>query len=130
MTRDRRRNDRRTGERNERRHGLDRRASRRIALDLWVEQERGKEVCFRHVGDLSTGGVRLDHGLSHPTGTRVRLRFHLPDDHRVIDAAAEVVAASTAQDRHQTSLRFVDLPREDRLRINAFIDALTEPARR
>lgn len=128
---DRRRRDRRNYEasvvkapqrRNERREG-DRRLDDRVNIDLWLEHAHGDETSYRHVGDLSAGGVRLDQGFSYPVGTRVRLRFNLPNDPDVIEVSAEVMSITPEQDRHNTSLRFLDLKGEDHIRISSFIDA-------
>src|SRR5687767_4922651 len=116
---------RETRRRNNRRKRPERRSARRVDVDLWVEQERGKEVCFRHVGDLSVGGVRLDQGLSYPVGTEVRLRLSLPGEARPIHVMAEVVAVRAVGSAAQTSLRFVDMHAEDRVRVNAFVDSVT-----
>jgi hypothetical protein len=115
--------------RSNRRQVADRRTARRVDVDLWVEQERGKEVCFRHVGDLSVGGVRLDQGLSYPAGTRVRLRLTLPGDPEAVSVDAEIVGVSAGAVGAQTSLRFVGARPEDLVRINGFIDSVTERVR-
>ncbi|HSI05472.1 MAG: PilZ domain-containing protein [Myxococcota bacterium] len=130
VPKDRRSSDRRTSEssivktprRRTERRNAERRLDERITLDLWIEQEAGPEVSYRHVGDLSAGGVRLDHGFSYPVGSRVKLRFALPDDPKQIEVAADVVAVSPEESRHHTSLRFVDLAGEDHIRITKFID--------
>ena len=128
---DRRKTDRRTKEasivatpkrRTERREG-DRRLDDRVNIDLWIEHAHGDETSYRHVGDISAGGVRLDQGFSYPVGTKVRLRFNLPDDPKVIDVHADVVSITPEHDRHYTSLRFVDLRGEDHIRISSFIDS-------
>jgi c-di-GMP-binding flagellar brake protein YcgR len=127
---DRRRKQRRTTEttivktprRKTERRNTERRVDERIGLDLWIEQQAGPEMSYRHVGDLSAGGVRLDHGFSYPVGSRVKLRFALPGDPRQIEVAADVVAVSPEESRHHTSLRFVDLKGEDHIRITRFIE--------
>lgn len=130
VPKDRRSSDRRNSEssivktprRKTERRNAERRLDERISLDLWIEQEAGPEVSYRHVGDLSAGGVRLDHGFSYPVGSRVKLRFALPGDARQIEVAADVVAVSPEESRHYTSLRFVDLAGEDHVRITKFIE--------
>lgn len=130
MPKDRRSEDRRTSEssivktprRKEERRAGERRLDERANLDLWIEQEAGQEVSYRHVGDLSAGGVRLDHGFSYPVGSRVKLRFNLPDDPKQIEVSADVVAVSPEESRHYTSLRFIDLNGEDHIRITNFIE--------
>jgi c-di-GMP-binding flagellar brake protein YcgR len=112
-----------TGETTAERRRGERRGLRRIAVELWVRQEREREVCLCRAADLSIGGMQLDYGLPHPIGTQVKLRFSLPDVTPSIEVNAEVVAASWTGRTPITNLRFLDLGAEDRKRLREFLNA-------
>jgi hypothetical protein len=135
MPRDRRKKQRRSTEntvlresrrQTNRRQSSDRRVARRVEVDLWIEQELGKEVNFRHAADLSIGGVRLDQGISYPVGTQVRLVFRFPGEPSPLSLAAEIVGVTTADGGGYTNIKFVGLAREEKLRLNGFLDSVTE----
>lgn len=108
-----------------RRSGMDRRSLDRLPIDIWTEQRKGDETVFRQAGNISAGGVYLEHGFSHPEGTRVSLRFQLPGVEAPIEVDGEVVDAVWEQGRPAaTSLRFVDLGGEDRERIIAYLNSV------
>ena len=94
----------------------------RVAVQLWVDHERGKRFVGRRVVDLSARGVRLDHGLPYPVGTRTTMKFRLPGDLRAFSVKAEVVASRWHQGGAHTSLRFLSLSPDDELRIHAYIE--------
>ena len=109
--------------REDRRSGMDRRSFPRVDLDLWIEQERGDETVFRLAGNLSAGGIFLEHGFTHAVGTRVKLRFFLGDDEDAVEVDAEVVAAvQTAETPNAASLSFVNLEGGVRERILTFLN--------
>lgn len=137
MTDDRRENDRRRedlgsppiGERRreDRRSGMDRRAFSRVDLDLWIEQEHGEETVFRLAGNLSAGGIYLEHGFTHPVGTRVKLRFTLDPIDASVEVDAEVVAAQQTDDTPTAaSLSFVNLEGSVRERILKYLNERTD----
>lgn len=138
MSNDRRGDDRRQedlgspslGERRQedRRSGMDRRGFPRVEVDIWIEQHHGEEIVFRQAGNLSAGGIYLEHGFTHALGTRLKLRFDLADGGPV-EVSAEVVAAQSYDDHpNAASLSFIDLSGVDRERILTFLnDRLDEP---
>lgn len=107
----------------------ERRAEPRMAMNLWVEQELGSEVCFRRMGNLSSRGVYLEHGFSYPLGTKVRLRFRLPEEDVDLELAAEVVKAVWADEIPGTSLRFTELDDGTRERLAAFVERTVKTTR-
>ena len=109
---DRRAADRRLG---------DRRQSARAPLDLWVEEEQGDELYFRRTGNVSAGGLFLEHTIPHDIGTRVRLRFSLPGESELIEASADVVSTPNASDGLGMGLQFVDVSEQARARLQQFL---------
>ena len=99
----------------------DRRATKRIEIALWAEQARGKEWVVRHVADLSPLGMRLDHGLPYPVGTRATLKFSLPNDPHRFEIEAEVLANQWNDKRPCSNVRFMDMNRSDARRLLAYI---------
>lgn len=112
VTHDRRRQNRRTG---------DRRDVLRAPLDLWVEEERGDELYFRRTGNVSVGGLYFEQTIPHNLGTRVKVRFALPGDPRVIEAVGEVVNTPQKKDGLGMGLRFVEIDERDQLRLERFV---------
>ena len=60
--------------------GEERRGAARIPVEMWVEETTGSERYFRRAGNLSRGGLRLEHTIPLPVGTSVNLTFTLPGD--------------------------------------------------
>jgi uncharacterized protein (TIGR02266 family) len=100
----------------------ERRAERRVPLDLWVEEEKGAELYFRRTGNVSLGGVFFEQSIPHAHGTRVRLRFALPAEGPPLQVAAEIVNTPVSKDGLGMGLRFVDLSDDDRKTLQAFLD--------
>lgn len=70
----------------------DRRTSARLPIEMWVEELAEGSQVFRRAGNLSSGGMHLDHTIPIPLGTRVRLRFTLPGDNVPLMVNAEIVS--------------------------------------
>jgi uncharacterized protein (TIGR02266 family) len=104
----------------DRRRG-DRRQSARAPLDLWVEEEQGNELYFRRTGNVSAGGLFLEHTIPHALGTRVRLRFSLPGETELIEASADVVSTPNASDGLGMGLQFVHVSEQARARLEQFL---------
>jgi len=111
--------ERRGAERRQR----DRRTEARAPLDLWVEEEKGNELYFRRTGNVSLGGIYFEQTIPHALGTRVRLRFSLPDQPHPVEAIAEIVNTPPQKDGLGMGLRFVSLDDKARLALQAFLDA-------
>lgn len=97
---------------------LDRRNNERTDLDLWVEAEGDVGSHVLRARDLSLGGLSLDRGVTHPTGTRLTLELRLPDRDGALRVEVEVTGAS--RDRG-VGVRFVGLSREQRVRLADYL---------
>ncbi len=105
------------GVKDERRRA-ERRTEARVPVDLWVESEEGEATYFQRAGNLSAGGAFFTQTMPHPVGTRVRLRFSLPDDPGEIQCAGEIVSAVAAGEPGM-GVKFLDLAPEIQARIRA-----------
>jgi uncharacterized protein (TIGR02266 family) len=103
----------------------DRRTEARAPLDLWVEEEKGNELYFRRTGNVSLGGVFFEQTIPHALGTRVRLRFSLPNNNTPVETTAELVNTPSSKDGLGMGLRFVDLSDVARDALQAFLDSDT-----
>ena len=57
---------------------------------MWVEETTNAERYFRRAGNLSRGGLRLEHTIPLPLGTVVNLTFTLPGDDAPITVSGEI----------------------------------------
>jgi len=104
----------------ERRQG-DRRRSTRVPVSLWVDESTGEELYFQQAGNISEGGVFFERTIPHPPGTRVNLKFELPDDLGIIETEGEVVNVPADPDGLGAGVKFINLdPVEERI-IRQFI---------
>jgi len=97
----------------------ERRAHRRLPVELWVDQELGDVTYFQRSGNLSVGGMYLLGTPPESVGTRVNLRFTLPGEQAPVTVAAEVVGGDVDPDHMGMRLRFVDTGAELVERIDA-----------
>ena len=74
----------------------ERRGQPRIPIEMWVEETTGSERYFRRAGNLSRGGLRLEHTIPLPVGTMVNLTFTLPGDKTPVAISGEIVSACWA----------------------------------
>ena len=102
--------------------GADKRRQQRVPVDLWIEATRAEEVYFQRATNLSVGGAYFDKTIPLPLGTRVTLKFELPNDALEIRCAGEIV---TAKDLGM-GVSFIELKESDFDRISKLIDKLTE----
>jgi uncharacterized protein (TIGR02266 family) len=116
MSTDRRRAERRTrtqpvasDRRRTDRRQHDRRHASRVPLDLWVEEEKGNELYFRRTGNVSVGGIYFEQTIPHALGTKVKLRFSLPNTPTIIEAAGEIVNTPQVKDGLGMGLRFTEV---------------------
>lgn len=100
----------------------DKRAQRRIPVEIWMEVEGEGELYFQRASNLSVGGAFFTQTFPLPIGTKVQLRFSLPgeenQDENPIDCRAEIVSTKELG----MGVRFADLKPEDLQRIEALID--------
>jgi len=98
----------------------ERRQTARIPLEMWVEETNDNERYFRRAGNLSRGGLRLDHTIPLPQGTVVNLTFTLPGDLTPVDVSGEIVS-SAGPDDLRMGVKFVKLSADAQSRIDAYL---------
>ena len=87
---------------------------------MWVEELTDGSQVFRRAGNLSRGGLHLDHTIPIPVGTLVRLRFTLPDDKTPIMVTGQIVSIATSSVLGM-GVKFVDVEAESQLRIDGYL---------
>jgi len=98
----------------------ERREGPRIPIEMWVEETTGSERYFRRAGNLSRGGLRLEHTIPLPLGTTVNLTFTLPGDKSPVDVSGEIVSAAAPEDLRM-GVKFVNPTPDARAKIDAFL---------
>ena len=98
----------------------DRRQTARIPLEMWVEERTEQDRYFRRAGNLSRGGLRLDHTIPLPLGTQVNLTFTLPGDSVPVQVAGEIVSNAGPEDLRM-GVKFVNLKAESQAQIDAYL---------
>ena len=98
----------------------DKRREARVPLDLWVEAQREGETYYQRALNLSVGGFYFAQTVPMPLGTRVTLTFTLPGESAELRCQGEVVAAK----ERGMGVHFVDLPSQERKRIEAAIEGI------
>jgi hypothetical protein len=87
---------------------------------MWVEETTGSERYFRRAGNLSRGGLRLEHTIPLPVGTVVNLTFTLPGDKSAVEISGEIVSAAAPEDLRM-GVKFLDPTPDARSKIDAFL---------
>jgi uncharacterized protein (TIGR02266 family) len=103
------------------RRQVERRASPRVELDVWVEQRTGDDLYIHRAANLSEGGAYFARTVPFPVGTRVHLRLTLPDEGDAIECWGEVVTARGSDEGPGMGVRFLRLNAEDRARIKSAV---------
>ena len=98
----------------------ERRQTARIPLEMWVEETTDNERYFRRAGNLSRGGLRLDHTIPLPQGTKVNLTFTLPGDSAPVDVSGEIVSSSGPDDLRM-GVKFLSLAAAAQAQIDAYL---------
>jgi hypothetical protein len=98
----------------------DRRQTERIPLEMWVEERTDRDRYFRRAGNLSRGGLRLDHTIPLPLGTQVNLTFTLPGGSVPVEVMAEIVS-NAGPDDLKMGVKFLDLKPEAQAQIDAYL---------
>jgi uncharacterized protein (TIGR02266 family) len=99
---------------------VERRGDARIPVEMWVEETTGSERYFRRAGNLSRGGLRLEHTIPLPVGTAVNLTFTLPGDQQPITVSGEIVSATPPEDLRM-GVKFTNVNDQARAQIDAFL---------
>lgn len=100
--------------------GAEKRKQERVPVDLWIEAARGEEVYFQRATNLSVGGAYFDQTIPLPVGTKVQLKFELPQDPLEIQCQGEIVTAKGLG----MGVSFVELKAQDKSRIERLIGKL------
>jgi len=94
----------------------ERRREARFPVDFWAEAEQGGALYYQRVDNLSAGGCSFPQTVPQPVGTRIWLRFNLPD--RPLDEiGCEGEIASVRSDGLGMGVRFLELPDQVKERI-------------
>ena len=104
----------------------ERRASARMPVEMWVEDLTDGGVVYRRAGNLSRGGLYLDQTIPLPIGSKVKLRFSLPDESAPISVTAQIVSINS-RERLGMGVKFVDIDKAVQERIGNYIERLTTP---
>lgn len=98
----------------------ERREGPRIPIEMWVEETTDSERYFRRAGNLSRGGLGLDHTIPLPLGTVVNLTFTLPGDSNAVKIAGEIVSTMGPEELRM-GVKFIDMTDDARARIDAYL---------
>jgi uncharacterized protein (TIGR02266 family) len=98
----------------------ERRLGPRIPIEMWVEETTASERYFRRAGNLSRGGLGLDHTIPLPLGTVVNLTFTLPGDSNPVQISGEIVSTAGPEELRM-GVKFIDISDEARSRIDAYL---------
>jgi type IV pilus assembly protein PilZ len=71
--------------------GADRRKSQRILVDLEVDYQCEDTFLFAYITDMSAFGIFIRTNNPEPPGTRLNLRFKLPDEKEPLNLEGEVI---------------------------------------
>jgi type IV pilus assembly protein PilZ len=104
----------------------ERRASARMPVEMWVEDLTDGGVVYRRAGNLSRGGLYLDQTIPLPIGSKVKLRFALPDDATPITVAGQIVSINS-REKLGMGVKFIEIERAVQDRIGSYIERLTTP---
>jgi uncharacterized protein (TIGR02266 family) len=107
-------------------HDRERRTSARLPIEMWVEELLEGSQVFRRAGNLSRGGMYLDHTIPIPLGTKVKLRFTLPGDSVPILVTGEIVSISSEESLGM-GVKFVGVEPEAQARIDAYVSRVITP---
>jgi hypothetical protein len=98
----------------------ERRGGPRIPIEMWVEETSESERYFRRAGNLSRGGLRLDHTIPLPLGTVVNLTFTLPGDSTPVSISGQIVS-NAGPDDLRMGVKFVNPSAAAQAQIDAYL---------
>ena len=98
----------------------ERREGPRIPIEMWVEETTESERYFRRAGNLSRGGLGLDHTIPLPLGTLVNLTFTLPGDSNAVRISGEIVSTAGLEELRM-GVKFINISDDARSRIDAYL---------
>jgi uncharacterized protein (TIGR02266 family) len=100
--------------------GEERRLGPRIPIEMWVEETTDSERYFRRAGNLSRGGLGLDHTIPLPIGTTVNLTFTLPGDSGPVKLSGQIVSTAGPEELRM-GVKFTEVSDEARAKIDAYL---------
>ena len=106
--------------------GAERRRSARMPIEMWVEDLTDGGIVYRRAGNLSKGGLYLDQTIPLPIGSKVKLRFTLPEDTISVTVTGQIVSINS-RERLGMGIKFLDLDDAMSARIESFIERSTTP---
>jgi uncharacterized protein (TIGR02266 family) len=105
----------------------ERRNGARMPIELWVQDITDGGVVYRRAGNISRGGLYLDQTIPLPVGSRIKLRFALPEDQMTGTVTGQIVSIN-ASARLGMGVKFTQIEPEFQQRIEGFIErAITPP---
>jgi hypothetical protein len=93
---------------------------------MWVEETTDHERYFRRAGNLSRGGLGLDHTIPLPVGTHVNLTFTLPGDDEPVQVAGEIVSTA-GPDELRMGVKFIKPSPRAQTKIDAYLSRVGAP---
>jgi type IV pilus assembly protein PilZ len=97
-----------------------------MPVEMWIEDLTDGGVVYRRAGNLSRGGLYLDQTIPLPIGSKIKLRFSLPDESAPIAVTAQIVSINS-RERLGMGVKFLDLDHNVQDRIGSYIERLTTP---
>lgn len=101
----------------------DRRVCRRVPVSLEVSERIGRLTAVQLCTNLSSAGLFIVSTISPGPGRAISRRFSLPGEGAAITSAGEVVRHGSADGVLGYGVRFVDLSRAARRRIEKFVSS-------
>jgi type IV pilus assembly protein PilZ len=105
----------------------ERRRHARMPVEMWVEDVTDGGVVHRRAGNLSKGGLYLDQTIPLPIGSKVKLRFTLPEESAALTVNGQIVSINS-RDRLGMGVKFTDVEISVQQRIDNFIERSITPA--
>jgi uncharacterized protein (TIGR02266 family) len=81
-----------------------------MPVELWIEDLTDGGVVYRRAGNLSRGGLYLDQTIPLPIGSKVKLRFALPDEGEPVTVTGQIVSINS-RERLGMGVKFIDIDR-------------------
>jgi type IV pilus assembly protein PilZ len=104
----------------------ERRRHARMPVEMWVEDVTDGGVVHRRAGNLSKGGLYLDQTIPLPIGSKVKLRFTLPEESAALTVNGQIVSINS-RDRLGMGVKFTDVDISVQQRIDSFIERSITP---
>jgi type IV pilus assembly protein PilZ len=104
----------------------ERRRHARMPVEMWVEDVTDGGVVHRRAGNLSKGGLYLDQTIPLPIGSKVKLRFTLPEESAALTVNGQIVSINS-RDRLGMGVKFTDVDVNVQQRIDNFIERSITP---